>query len=191
MDKRQHRTLKKLENIRKAALELFTAHGFDKVSMDEIAEKANVSKVTIYKYFPSKDNLYSEVINLWIDETLSDVEAVLNSDMDFFSKLRFMLTAQTASDSLAGFDTLYQVWENEEARSGIQQRLNRLMKTFYDEGQQKGLIHETLSFETLLLYAEVFRTGIKATFLDNHITMDPQVIDALYDVFFFGIIKRE
>ena len=42
------------ERIKKTALELFKDHGVEQISMDTIAEQADVSKVTIYKYFQSK-----------------------------------------------------------------------------------------------------------------------------------------
>lgn len=191
MDKRKQRSQKKQDHIKKIALELFSTYGFDKVSMDEIAEKAGVSKVTIYKYFGSKDDLYAEVISIFIDETLSASEAALNSDMPFLDKLKFMLTTQAESSSLVSFDTLYQVWENDDTAQKIQERVMNLMHQFYEEGRSKGLIHEHVTFETVMQYSEIFRAGIKATFLDKHLPLDKQVLDALYDVYFFGIIKRK
>ncbi len=191
MDRQQNRSLKKIKRIKETALELFSVHGFDKVSMDEIAESAQVSKVTIYKYFGSKDDLYAEVINLWIDDTLSAAEDVLNSERDFLDKLKFMLTLQTESSALVGFDTLYQVWEDDDAIRNVQDRVKKLMQAFYDEGQQKGYIHDHVTFDTLFIYAEIFRAGIKATFLDHNLPIEKQTLDALYDAFFFGIIRQD
>jgi AcrR family transcriptional regulator len=54
------RERKKLETrnaILRAAMELFTAHGFDNVSIAQVAEAANVSKVTVFNYFPTKEDL--------------------------------------------------------------------------------------------------------------------------------------
>ena len=38
-----------------AARDLFTKYGYKKVSMDEIAKEANVTKKTIYSYFSDKE----------------------------------------------------------------------------------------------------------------------------------------
>ena len=46
-----------LERLREVALDLFVEHGFDAVSVDDIAEVAEVSKTTFYRYFPSKEDL--------------------------------------------------------------------------------------------------------------------------------------
>ena len=44
--------------IQKAAKELFIAKGFKATTMDEIAEKAELSAGTIYQYFKNKEDLY-------------------------------------------------------------------------------------------------------------------------------------
>ena len=45
------------EQILNAAKKLFTNYGFKKVSMDEIASEAGVTKKTVYTYFSSKEEL--------------------------------------------------------------------------------------------------------------------------------------
>lgn len=113
MDKLQKRSQKKMENIKQVALELFAAYGLDKVSMDEIAAKSGVSKVTIYKYFGSKEELYAHVVNQFIDETLIATEKVFNSDIEFLDKLKFVLLSKTNSSQLASTTYLLQIWEKD------------------------------------------------------------------------------
>lgn len=45
-----------------AAAELFLEHGYEPVSMDSIASKADVSKRTVYSYFESKTVLFSAIL---------------------------------------------------------------------------------------------------------------------------------
>jgi TetR/AcrR family transcriptional regulator of autoinduction and epiphytic fitness len=58
-----------------AAMEEFTALGFHDARMDAIAERANVSKRTIYKHFASKEALFLRMITL--------VRAGLKDALDF------------------------------------------------------------------------------------------------------------
>lgn len=53
----------KREQIFDTAAELFLEHGFDNVSMDQVAERAGVSKQTVYSHFRNKDELYGAIIS--------------------------------------------------------------------------------------------------------------------------------
>jgi len=53
---------RKKRAIVQAAAELFLDKGYGNVSMDNIAELANVSKRTVYNHFPSKELLFSEIV---------------------------------------------------------------------------------------------------------------------------------
>src|SRR6202042_1274590 len=48
-------------HIAMTAVRLFLERGFDDVSVAEIAEAADVSKVTVFNYFPSKTDMVSEL----------------------------------------------------------------------------------------------------------------------------------
>ena len=45
------------EAIRAAAVELFVRHGFDAVSVEEVADAADVGASTVYRHFPTKEDL--------------------------------------------------------------------------------------------------------------------------------------
>ena len=45
-----------------SAKELFNDYGYKKVSMDEIAANANVTKKTVYTYYKDKETLLKTII---------------------------------------------------------------------------------------------------------------------------------
>ena len=45
------------ETILNAALALFVEHGFDQVSITQVADAAEVSRRTLFSYFPTKEDL--------------------------------------------------------------------------------------------------------------------------------------
>jgi AcrR family transcriptional regulator len=50
-------------SILDAALHVFGDKGYDRATLDEIAERAGISKATIYLYFPNKKELFAELVH--------------------------------------------------------------------------------------------------------------------------------
>jgi AcrR family transcriptional regulator len=53
---------RKIAQVKEAARRLFLEFGFAATSMDAVAREANVSKATLYSYFPSKEALFANLI---------------------------------------------------------------------------------------------------------------------------------
>lgn len=195
MDKRQQRTQAKRENILRVARALFTARGVQQVSVDEIAEAANVSKVTLYKYFGSKDELYAEVVNQFMQETLASTEEVFHSDIPYLDKLKFAVRLQGSLSQLVSYNYVFEVWEKRSdiaaSMETTMQQVRALMLAILEEGKRLGYIDARLSFDMLNLYAEIFREGMKAKSIDLESTLaDKDAVETLMNLYFFGIIRR-
>ncbi|MCB9233997.1 MAG: TetR/AcrR family transcriptional regulator [Bacteroidia bacterium] len=69
------RSSKQFEEIREkskeklvyAALELFATHGYDRVSVSQIAKHAGVSKGLVYNYYASKEDLVQAIIETYME----------------------------------------------------------------------------------------------------------------------------
>ncbi|NJC38451.1 AcrR family transcriptional regulator [Xanthomonas arboricola] len=64
--------------ILRAAGELFPRQGFDRTSMDSIAERAMVSKATVYAHFASKEVLFRTTLEALAHQSPNPWEALLN-----------------------------------------------------------------------------------------------------------------
>ena len=62
--------MNKRDIIIEEARKLFNSYGYKKVSMDELAKQANVTKKTIYSYFKDKEELFK----YFIEEELLDIK---------------------------------------------------------------------------------------------------------------------
>ena len=59
---RQRRKEARPQELLDAALQLFVEKGFAATRMDEVAQRAGVSKGTLYLYYPSKEELFKAVV---------------------------------------------------------------------------------------------------------------------------------
>lgn len=65
--------IERINAIIEIAQKLFGIFGFEKVTMQEIAEELNMSKASLYYYFPNKESLYIAVIDKEQGEFLSKI----------------------------------------------------------------------------------------------------------------------
>ncbi|MEW6346518.1 MAG: TetR/AcrR family transcriptional regulator [Paraburkholderia sp.] len=57
-DRRSRKRLATRESISNAATRLFLERGFDHVTVDEIAEAADVGRMTVFNHFPRKEDMF-------------------------------------------------------------------------------------------------------------------------------------
>jgi AcrR family transcriptional regulator len=65
-----------------AALEVFVVQGYHAAAMDDIAERAGVSKPVLYQHFPGKLDLYLALLDQSVDELVGRVRHALRSTSD-------------------------------------------------------------------------------------------------------------
>lgn len=77
----------KSEKILDATIKLFIKNGVKKTTMDEIAEYANVSKVTIYKYFGDKNSLYLSVGSSILDHYIKALNSIVSNENELNQRI--------------------------------------------------------------------------------------------------------
>ncbi|MDQ6994087.1 MAG: TetR/AcrR family transcriptional regulator, partial [Mariprofundaceae bacterium] len=80
-------TLSSVTDILIAAESLFSAHGYDGVSMQQVAKEAHISKSNIYHHFASKDDLYLSVLKHGCQEVQDLTRHLNESDGNITERL--------------------------------------------------------------------------------------------------------
>lgn len=92
MSERKIREFKRREQeILDAAIELFEDEQWEKVTVAQIAEHADIGKGTVYKHFASKEEIYAQLLLNYGVEMLAAFEEVLGSKEDPATKIRHIL----------------------------------------------------------------------------------------------------
>ena len=155
MNQYQKTTEKKKQAIIQAALRLFKEKGFKDTSIKSIAEAAEVSPVSIYNYFGSKDNLVALCVNDLFEEITQQAEDILNSNLDFKTKLdhAFALCQEKMSQQISDYFQDKMVKEptfSTLLAKAINAKKRDIYRAYIELGKEEGAIAEDLSTELIL-----------------------------------------
>ena len=109
MNAPQRLTDRKREAIIQAAITEFRAHAFEITSMDKIAATAGVSKRTVYNHFPSKEELFAEILNQLWARIIAEPSVRYNREQPLSEQLRQMLREKVQMMADENFLTLARV----------------------------------------------------------------------------------
>jgi TetR/AcrR family transcriptional repressor of mexJK operon len=157
----------KQETIREAARRLFLAHGFAGTTTDAITAAAGVSKETLYRYYPSKDAIFADVLGrLTLDRPSDSPLAVLESARpQTAEELRQILSSLAGRISAAMFQpdylalvrvTIAEVPRFPELgalfRARIPERVLTVVEEFFRQAQEQGVIEPADARAAALLF---------------------------------------
>jgi AcrR family transcriptional regulator len=139
---------KKAEKILNTTSKLFLQNGAKKITMDDIAEQAKVSKVTVYKYFSDKDTLYYEVGKHILSFQLSKLNEIIESRDSLINRFYSYI------DILSEFTDSRQLWLCSELTkfndrlsseyNGYISKQNESLLILIDEGYRSRLIKQDI-----------------------------------------------
>src|SRR5436305_8204352 len=75
-----------------AALEEFTARGYEGARLDDVAKRAGVAKGTIYLYFADKETLFQELVRSMVSPVLGTLEQIPKADISARLLIETLLT---------------------------------------------------------------------------------------------------
>ena len=87
--KQQERQERSRREIFQAAMEEFGAHGYDKVSMENLCTRHGISKGMMYHYYSNKDELFLLCVQDVFQNLKAQIEqeiALLENNVGFFAK---------------------------------------------------------------------------------------------------------
>lgn len=197
MDGFERRTEQKKESIRRAAIELFEVYGFRKVSVGDIARKANVSHVTIYNHFGSKDELIQDIIRTIAYDLTNKAREIIESDKPYLEKLNLLIFNKTSvaagyqGELLKTIAKDYPEFKKFNA-SLYENEVNPLLIKLVEEGKRLKYINPELSPKSIIYYFMIIRNGIYADkeLLDN-IEIDSKLVHDLNYLWVFGLIEKQ
>lgn len=170
----------KKEQVIEAARTLFTKYGFKRVSMDEIARYAGVTKKTIYMYFDNKEDLLKYFINEELQNMKNIVEEIERKSNDFFDTVNEtifkLLQYRKERDFLKNITDEAELLKNPIIINNlhlIDKQIQEYIKEKLQKAKEKGFIYyEDIDITAFLVYkmylALIIEWNNESKELDEH-----------------------
>jgi AcrR family transcriptional regulator len=148
LSRSDRRRAKRVDDILRVATRLLAERGYAATNLDEIAEVLDLSKASLYHYFPSKEHLILACLDRIGDETNQHLSAVASSGAPPRERLHAAVRAQVlvlTGDQSAGAALFIHDLGLPEAvqtrlRTLVEQH-DQLFRSIIDEGIRAGELH--------------------------------------------------
>jgi AcrR family transcriptional regulator len=172
------------EDIHKAAWELFSQFGVERVSIVDIARKAGVSQATIYNNFGSKETLIREFVTTMVDQLMNRVQEVLSYDKPYWEKMaafihiiaEMMANGRPSEGNVTGFTNNYALQNDPE------------IKKIRDSAQGRmTVLLLGLSENALLVYFKAFMDIFIDPQFQQQYYKNPKLVQDLGSLMMYGL----
>ncbi|WP_281885887.1 TetR/AcrR family transcriptional regulator [Paenibacillus sp. YYML68] len=190
----ERRKQRKIEQIFTAAFDLLMNNGMSRVNVNEIAEKARVSPATIYNYFGTKEQLYVEMLQHWMEQQLRKYEEILYSELPYLEKVSSIMIQESLNLKIvlkigplqAANDKVHLA---RLLTGDVSDKLRHLYMKLIELGKQEGLIPHDVLDETLLRYFQMYIEQFSQLHQDQDSAPTNQlVVDQFIHLFFYGLV---
>ena len=100
--------MERKREILDGAMELFAYNGYEQTSMRDIARHLNISLGLCYRYFDSKQKLFQEAMQQYVEDLCASYLVTLHDEaLHFHEKLDALFLKMCIRDSDQGVDTIF------------------------------------------------------------------------------------
>ncbi len=195
-ERRERERRQRRETIMNSAIELLRTEGLSGLSMDRIAEKAELSKGTLYLYFRNKEHLIREIFWSRLNLLIEKIGQKMSQEGEFEDIVKdvIRIVIEFHTENVDIFKTLYHslpsgaydfLREVKNIEKDYKEKIQRMSQSFFgrfDRGQ----------FRVEPKYLQTTLRGIIWGFLTekifgySDIELDPELI---YTIFARGVLK--
>lgn len=185
---------KTADHIVDTAFRLFAEHGFNAVTMEQIAAEADVAKGTLYNHFPVKEALIRHRMHADLAEQMPALLATISAEASCAARLRALLHA-AADYSAASREFLPQYIHYRlsqplaELGGNNRSGLDRVFEHLLTEGQASGEITPGFPAALLADYLQFMHLSTLLRWLDNPELPLADAFDTMLELFLNGCLS--
>ncbi|QJD83064.1 TetR/AcrR family transcriptional regulator [Cohnella herbarum] len=182
--------------IIQTTLQMLSSSGSSKIRIADLAKAANVSQVTIYNYFGSKEILIREAFIDYVDRAILEFEQYMDENHSLKEKIEHIILLEKSSykelppglikELLAADEELSRYIELQYKEKTIP-----LTVRILEEGKRSGEISEGVSIESVLAFIQLYMNQYETILqmAEQSEDMD-KYLEGMVHMFFYGICGK-
>ncbi|MES9684426.1 TetR/AcrR family transcriptional regulator [Gottfriedia acidiceleris] len=196
MDGYKKRTLQKMESIEKSTTKLLSLPLND-IKIADIAKLANVSQVSIYNYYGSKEALLKATIIRLMDHQFEETKQMLSSDIPFNEKIKELFIRKKNGLDIINLEMFTALMKKDPELQELvldftMNKSFKLLISLIDEGRSLGLVRNVVQNKTLLIYIQVLSQAfLNMDQTTSQYIQQKEVVDEIMNIFLYGLLKQE
>jgi AcrR family transcriptional regulator len=197
--RRERKRRQTLDHLADTAFRLFEAHGYDAVTMEQIAAEADVAKGTLYNHFAVKEALLAHSFHRELADSAPQLQASLESKPGFVARMTHLLHASAQwTQAHRAYMAHYlrfrlahaYLGEDDGKAKHPHSGLDRMFEALIRAGQQAGELRADLPSAQLAQMFQFLYMGTLIRWLalpDGDLQSE---FDSALDIFFRGLMAR-
>ena len=179
------------------ARQLFAGMGFEKTTMNDIAQASNKGRRTLYTYFKSKDDILWAVIESEMDQLRTILSELVEQDMPadekltafLYTRLNAMKRIVTRNGTIRA-EFFRDIWRVEKARKKFNIQETVLLKKILNDGIENGIFEIPDVEATAYIIHQALR-GLDVPYIRGKMGDSDSERDNVMNLFFNGIKKKQ
>jgi AcrR family transcriptional regulator len=179
------------------ARQLFARIGFEKTTMNDIAQASNKGRRTLYTYFKNKDDILLAVVESEMDQLQKILAELVEQEMPAVEKLAaFLYTRLDAMKMIVARNGTIRaaffrdIWRVEKARKTFNIQETLLIKKILDDGVEEGVFEMPDIEATAYIIHQALR-GLDVPYIRGKMSDSDSDRQNVMNLFFNGIKKKQ
>lgn len=187
------------EGIFRSSLKLFIEKGYDSTTINDITQKAGVTKGALYWHFKDKDAILGEIIEYYDRETVNNLPIVLGANASSLMKIKFLTYPHIpdfkSKKKLKNFFRLKVEISNYNRKRGTQPYALLFIKeltTLFEEAKASGDVNRDVEENVAALTVSLLITGTYIKYdIDEAFFKNVKDIASVMDGYFDSICTKK
>ena len=179
-----------------AAKALFWKYGIVKVTVEEICEHAEVSKMTFYRNFDNKKHVAEKVLTAIAAKSMHDYRRIMDSDIPFNKKIQKIVKLKHDASKDLSDEFVRDVYSTEESdlRNVIEKFQKKSLQELREDlskAQANGDIRKDLNLDFVIYWLNSMREKMLDKQLTSMFGSTQELAVELTNFIFYGIMPKE